>query len=437
MQSGGARGRVTTRTGQSPLVGRLAWALYDWANNGYAAVVLTFVFAAYFTRRVAPDPGQGTALWGYAIGAAGLAVALTAPVLGAVADRAGPRKPWLAGFTAVCVVAVAAMWFVRPAPDWLVPALLLGGIAAYGSDGAAVFYNAMLGDLVPRDRVGRWSGWAWALGYAGGLICLVLVLYGFVRGGGWLGLPTTDGANVRAAFLFVAAWYAVFALPLFLWTPDRPARTRGVRGSVRQGLAQLRQTVVEARRHRAVGLFLLARLFYVDALATVFALGGAYAADVYSMDESGVLRFGIPLNVTAGLGAVGFSWVTDRIGDRATLTVVLVCLAASSAALLISRGALAFWVIAAVFGLFVGPVQSASRSYLSRLSPDELRTQFFGLYAFSGKATAFAGPLLAAAIMQWSGSRRLGMAVIVVFFTIGLVLLRLVPVDRSGARSER
>lgn len=405
----------------------MAWALYDWANNGYATVVLTFVFAAYFVRRVAPETGDGTALWGYAIGAAGLAVALTGPVLGAVADRAGPRKPWLAVFTALCVAAVAALWFVRPSPDWVLPALLLGGLAAFGSDGAAIFYNAMLADLVPRERVGRWSGWAWALGYAGGLACLLSVLLLFVRDGGWLGLPVRDAINLRAAFLFVAAWYATFALPLFLWTPDRPSRRQGLRQAVRDGLRQVRDTVAQARRHRAVGMFLLARLLYVDALATVFALGGAYAAEVYAMSGTDILRFGILLNVTAGLGALAFSWVTDRLGDHRTLTIVLICLTLSSAALLLSQTEPTFWLVAGIFGLFVGPVQSASRSFLSRLAPEDLRTQFFGLYAFSGKATSFAGPLAAAALIQWSGSQRLGMSVIVVLFAAGLVLLRLVP----------
>lgn len=407
----------------SRFAGRFAWALYDWANSAYATVILTFVFSAYFARQVAPDDSEGMALWGYAMGIAGLAVALAGPVLGAIADRAGRRKPWLAVFTALCVLGIASLWLVRPDPGWVVPALVLAGIAAFGADAALIFYNAMLADIVPRDRVGRWSGWAWGLGYAGGLTCLVIVLFGFARGDAWFGLPKEEAAHLRAAFLFVAAWYAVFALPLFALTPDREKRQESLGEAVRGGVRQLRETLAEARRYKRVGLFLLARLLYIDGLATVFALGGAFAAGVFDMTETDLLAFGIVLNVTAGLGALAFSWLTDRLGDHTTLVIALVSLIAASSAMLASHAELWFWIFGAVFGIFVGPVQSASRSYLARLAPEKLRTQFFGLYAFSGKATAFAGPLLVGAITHWSGNQRIGMSIVVVLFLAGLGML--------------
>ncbi len=410
-------------TPPSTFAGRFAWAVFDWASSAYAAVILTFVFAAYFVREVAPDEASGTALLGYAIGTAGLVVALTGPFLGAIADRGGRRKPWLAACTGLCVTAIAALWFVRPDSVWLIPALVLAGIAAFADDAALIFYNAMLADIVPRDRLGRWSGWAWALGYAGGLACLLVVLYGFARADNWFGLPTDEAANLRAAFVLVAAWYAAFALPLFLWTPDRQPQAGSLGQAIRDGLRQLRETIAQLRRYRQVGLFLLAHLLYIDALATVFALGGAFAAGVFDMTATDLLWFGIVLNVTAGAGALAFSWLTDRIGDYKTLVIALVCLVVCSATMLAARAEVLFWIFGAAFGIFVGPLQSASRSFLARLAPEGLRTQFFGFYAFSGKATAFLGPLMAGAITQWSGSQRIGMSIVIILSLAGLAVL--------------
>lgn len=415
--------KASRSRGSAGFAGRFAWALFDWGNSAYSAVILTFVFAAYFVREVAPDETTGTVWLGYATGIAGLAVALGGPLLGAVADRAGRRKPWLAAFAALCIAAIAAMWLVRPDPAWVAVALLLVGIAAFAQDAALIFYNAMLADIVPRERVGRWSGWAWALGYAGGLACLSIVLFGFAREDNWLGLATGNAANLRASFVLVAAWYALFALPLFIWTPDSRPREATLRQAVRDGLRQLRDTARQLRRYRRIALFLVAHLLYIDALATVFALGGAFAAGVFDMSATDLLAFGILLNVTAGAGAVAFAWLADRIGDQATLVIALLSLIACAAAMLASPVEAWFWLFGAAFGIFVGPLQAASRSYLARAAPDGLRTQFFGLYAFSGKATAFVGPLLVGAITQWSGSQRIGMSVVVVLFTAGLITL--------------
>lgn len=412
----------------------VAWALYDWANNGFATVILTFVFAAYFTRRVAPDEATGTAWWGNAIGAAGLAVALSGPVLGAIADRGGRRKPWIGAFTGLCVVATAALWWVRPGPESAPLALAGVATATLGAELGFLFYNAMLPALASPEQVGRWSGWGWGLGYAGGLVCLALALWVFVEGGSErFGLDAGTAEPVRATFLLAAAWYGIFALPLLVWTPEAGSVGRPPGRAVRAGLAQLRATFREARLYAGILRFLVARMLYADGLATVFAFGGVYAAGTFGMSEAEVLRFGIALNATAGLGAAGFGWVDDRIGPRRTLLLSLGGLLGSGVVVLSAPGEALFWAGGLALGVFVGPVQAASRSWLAHAAPPALRNQMFGLYAFSGKATAFLGPLLVGWVTWLSGSQRIGMGTVLVFFAAGLLLLGGVPDVRAAA----
>lgn len=404
-----------------------AWAFYDWANAGFNTLVQTFVFAAYFTAAVAADSAAGTAMWGNAMSLAGLCVGLSGPLVGAIADHTGRRKPWIAALTVLCIAATALLWFVKPDPAYAMLAVGLAFVGVTASESAQIFYNAMLPDLVPEDRLGRWSGWGWAMGYAGGLICLVLALYGFIDDGAFIRLPRTDAVHVRTAMLFSALWYAVFALPMFLRTPDTPSTGRPLGEAVREGLVQVRQSIAHARQYKDIGLFLLARMLYNDGLTTLFAFGGIYAAGTFGMDTSEVILFGIGLNVTAGLGAAGFAWIDDRSGPRRTLILSLLGLIAAAIATLAVSDKTLFWIFGLAVGIFVGPVQASSRSYLAHAAPAELRNQFFGLFALSGKVTAFLGPLLVGRITLAAQSQRAGMASVVALFVLGLALLLAVP----------
>lgn len=414
----------TASSARSRTAGRLAWAIYDWANSAFPTVITTFVFAAYFTRKVASNETVGTTQWGTTLGAAGLIIALVGPMLGAMADQTGRRKPWIAGFTALCVVATAGLWWVRPSADFVGLALGLLAVGTMGAEFACIFYNAMLPELAPRDRVGRWSGWAWGLGYAGGLSCLAVALLALVRSdGAWLALNRDAAEHVRATFFLVAGWYAVFALPLLLVTPDTPASHQPFARVVADGWRQLVNSIRNVRRHLNIVRFLVARMIYTDGLATVFAFGGVYAAGTFGMNEQEVITFGIALNVTAGLGAVALAWVDDWIGGQRTILMALSGLMVSVAALLLAPSKALFWAFGLGLGVFVGPVQSASRSFMARLAPPPLRSQMFGLYAFSGKATAFLGPLVVGWLTYLSGSQRVGVSAVLVFFILGFALL--------------
>jgi UMF1 family MFS transporter len=401
----------------------IAWAIYDWASSSFATVILTFVFAAYFTQQVAADATDGTALWGTALGIGGVFVALIAPVLGAAADQMGRSKPWIALFTAVCVLATALLWFIEPAPTHTIPALLLVVVGMVGSEFAVVFYNAMLPRLADPDRLGRWSGWAWSAGYGGGLACLILALLLFVREDPLLRLDRDAYEHVRATCLLAAAWYLVFALPLLCMAPEKGPQKR-FRRALRDGVQQLRGTFRSLKQYRGIIRFLIARMIYIDGLGTLFVFGGVYAAGTFGMHEQEILAFGIALNSSAGLGALVFAWIDDWIGGKRTIMISLFGLIVFGASLLLIESLLFFWILGLCLGFFVGPAQAASRSFMARIAPEEIRNEAFGFYALSGKATSFAGPLLVGWLTAYSRSQRIGMSVIIVLFMIGALLMR-------------
>jgi UMF1 family MFS transporter len=403
--------------------GLWAWALYDWANSAFPTVVITFVFATYFAEGVVGDSDRGASLWGLAMSISGVAVAILAPIVGAVADHAGRRKPWLALFTVLALIAGAGLWFVKADPAYILLGMVLAGLANLAFEFGTVFYNAMLPDLVPPKLFGRLSGWAWGLGYAGGLGCLA-VAYVFVTADPPpFGLDPAASEPVRAVGPLVALWYLLFAWPLFLFTPDRPAVRIGAGQALRQGLAQLGRTLRGLRHQTTILRFLIARLFYTDGHNTLFAFGGIYAARSFGMAVDEILLFGILLNVTAGLGAVAFGWVDDWIGAKPTIVISLVALLLLSGLILLAEGKLWFYVIGSAIGIFIGPAQSASRSLMAHLAPPAQRTEMFGLFALTGKVTAFLGPALVTVLTAAFDSLRVGMTAILILFLLGLVIL--------------
>ncbi|MFC1674263.1 MFS transporter [Pseudomonadota bacterium] len=405
-------------------VGQAAWAFYDWANSAYPTVVTTFVFATYFTKAVATDPIQGTGQWSQAMALSALAIALCGPVLGAVSDHTGRRKPWLVLFTYGCVALTAGLWFVEPSTEWVMVALILVAASNFCFEMAVVFYNAMLPSLVTKDRMGRLSGWAWGLGYIGGLSCLAVALVGFVQAETpWFGLTTEGSANIRATALLVAVWMGVFALPVFFLTPDMPSTKMGLGRAMSEGLRTLKDTISHVRRFKHIARYLIARMIYTDGLNTLYAFGGIYAAGTFGMDMTEIIIFAIAINVTSGAGAVAFGWIDDWIGPKRTVLISLVGLSVLGTGLVLAESREMFWWLAMPLGLFVGPAQAASRSYMAHLAPKEMVSEMFGLYALSGKATAFLGPLVLGWVTVGFDSQRAGMATILVFFLVGGALL--------------
>ena len=402
-----------------------AWCLYDWAITASHAVIDTFIFSVYFTRSVAASPEQGTAAWGHAVAVAGVCIAVLSPLLGAIADRSGRRKPWIGAFTVAALVALTALYWVTPEPSSVPLALIAIAAATVFRELAFVFFNAMLPTLAPPERLGRVSGWGWAMGYVGGLACLVVALFGLVKADpplfGLIGTAAME--NVRAVAPLTALWFAVFALPLFLWTPDQPSSGIGWRQAGREGVATLADTLRHVRKYRDVVRFLVASALYRDGLATLVGFGGIYAAGSFGMSFQEILIFAIALNVSAALGATGFAWVDDAIGAKTTILITLVGLLVFSTGILLVHDKGWFWGLAVGLGTFVGPAQAAGRSLLARMSPPGMVAEMFGLYSFSGRAAAFLGPLALGWATAAFDSQRAGMATILVFFLGGLLLM--------------
>ncbi|SDI73637.1 MULTISPECIES: MFS transporter [Bradyrhizobium] len=437
---------------QSAVIG---WIFFDWAAQPYFTLITTFVFAPYFASFVAPDPASGQALWGFATAAAGLMIALMSPVLGAIADANGRRKPWIAGFGVLLVIGSGLMWFGKPGDPAVIPLLLLAyAIASVGVEFATVFNNAMMPTLVPPDKIGRLSGTGWATGYIGGILSLILVL-GFLAanpdtGRTLFGLSPLFGLDPvthqgdRITGPLTGIWFIIFVLPMFLLTPDYPAR-RPLRAALREGLTGLRRTLGELPKQKAMATFLLANMIYTDGLVSLFAFGGIYAAGTFGWHTIQIGTFGIILAIAGTLGAWLGGKLDDRLGPKQVITgSMMVLLFAIISILLVDKDSIffvkvappepgaalfssaaerAYLVLGCLIGAAGGPLQAASRTLLIRLAPKDRIAQYFGLFALTGKVTSFIGPLLIGAITAVTASQKAGMATLVVFFVAGLALL--------------
>ena len=433
----------------------ISWIFFDWAAQPYFTLIMTFVFAPYFATHVASDPASGQAMWGFATASAGVMIALMSPVLGAIADASGRRKPWIAAFGALLVIGSCLMWFGKPGDASVIPPLLLAyAIATVGVEFATVFNNAMMPSLVPPDQIGRLSGTGWAMGYVGGICSLILVLgflaaspesgrtlFGFTP---LFGLDPASHQGDRISGPLTGIWFIIFVLPMFLLTPDYPARYPA--GDVlREGLAELKQTLRELPGQRSLAAFLLANMIYTDGLVSLFAFGGIYAAGTFGWNTIQIGAFGIILAIAGTFGGYVGGKLDDALGSKRVISgSMIILLLAIIAILLVDKdsvlfvrvtppqagGALfasaaerAYLILGCCIGAAGAPLQAASRSLLIRLAPKDRIAQYFGLFALTGKVTSFIGPLLIGVVTAATASQKAGMAVLVPFFVIGLALL--------------
>ena len=451
-----------------PRAAVISWIFFDWAAQPYFTLITTFVFAPYFATHVAPDAASGQSLWGFATAAAGLLIALLSPVLGAIADASGRRKPWIAAFGAMLVIGSSLMWFGKPGdPSVILPLLLAYGLATIGAEFATVFNNAMMPTLVPPDRIGRLSGTGWATGYVGGIFSLILVL-GFLAaspetGRTLFGLTPLFGLDPvthqgdRISGPLTGIWFIVFVLPMFLLTPDYPAKRR-IGEAVREGFGELRQTLAELPKQKSLFAFLLANMIYTDALVSLFAFGGIYAAGTFGWNTIQIGTFGIILAIAGTFGAWLGGKLDDKLGpkrviagsmwlllfaivaillvDKDSIFFIKVTPPAPGGALFAASAERAYLLLGCLIGAAGGPLQAASRTLLIRLAPKERVAQYFGLFALTGKVTSFVGPLLIGAITAVTASQKAGMAVLVLFFVAGLALLARVGRDQASGLSS-
>nr|WP_185803072.1 MFS transporter [Pontibrevibacter nitratireducens] len=421
--------------------------LADWAGQPFHTLCITFVFAPYFVEFGLGGGDQAQATWGYMTGTAALIVAVLAPILGAMADVSGPRKPWIAGLSALHVLAVAALWLGAPGMDDPTIVLLAFALALITTELAFIFLNAMLPDLGSESEIGRISGSAWAMGYLGGLVSLILVLglmasdpeTGLTMLGiaPILGLDPAMGEGSRAAGPFSAIWYTVFIIPLFLFTPD--VKRKPVAVSARRGLQELARMIGQLPKRPSLMTFLLSSMLYRDALAALYAFAGIYAAGVLGIGIIELGAFGILANVTGALGAWVGGRFDSRLGPKPVVVFCTASLALFSLTLTLTTATsfagvdlgpdsgvptLVFFGLGALIGAAGGALQASSRSLMVRQASDPaVMTQSFGLYGLAGKATAFLGLFLIGFVTDVTSSQRLGVTPVVGLFVLGLVLL--------------
>lgn len=434
------------------------WMFFDWASQPFHTLIITFIFAPYFAATVADNPVEGQAMWGWAVTAGALLVAVMAPVLGAIADQSGPRKPWVFGFSMLYVLGSFALWWAAPGMDSVTLILIAFVIGLVGVEFTTVFTNSMLPSLGTKEEIGRISGSGWAMGYWGGVLALFIVLLLMVPAGESgltligitpiFGLDPALGEGARATGPMTAIWYVVFIIPFFLWTPD-VKRAPLHAGAVKEGLGQLKATLVSLPGRGSLFAYLMSSMFYRDALNGLYAFGGIYAAGVLGWETFELGIFGIIAAITGAIGA----WIGGRadvaLGPKPVIIFCIIALIFVSC-LTISTGpdealfmalepgsglpTIVFFICGGIIGAAGGSLQSASRTMLVRQAEEGRMAEAFGIYALAGKATSFIAPFLIGVMTISFDSQRIGVTPVVGLFAIGLVLM--IWVKRDGEAGQ-
>ena len=404
----------------------ISWALYDWANSAFFTTVLAGFFPVFFQKfwSTGVDPTVSTSRLGFANGIAGLLVAILAPVLGAVADRAGGRKRQLVGWTMLGVAGTASLGFVGQGEWWWAAACFM--VAAIGANAANVFYDALLLDVAePRD-FDRVSALGYSLGYLGGGLLFAFNVLMTLKPQ-WFGLADAAEA-ARASFVSVAVWWFLFMLPAAFNVRERPpsAPSAGFFVNARDGLRELRRTLGHVSQYRDISLFLLAYWLYIDGVHTIYTMAVDYGVAL-GLPSSSLLAALLLTQFVAFPSALALGWLGERIGAKRG---ILICIAVYLSATLYAwflDSVTEFFALAVVIGLVQGGVQSLSRSFFGRLVPEGKGGEFFGFYNMMGKFASFLGPMLIATVALVTGDSRLSITSLVVLFVLGGLILWRVP----------
>ena len=409
----------------------MAWALWDCGATGVNAVVVTFVFSVYLTEQVGsglPGPTTPASWLGRALTIAGVTVALLAPATGIWVNDPNRRRAVLAVLTGLVIAMTSAMWLIRADYHYLLPGLVLLACTAACSDLATVPYNAMLRQLSTGETSGRISGLGSAAGFVGSVLLLLIVYFGFIHGDGdtrgLVGVAAADGANVRAAMLLAAAWFALFAWPLLVSvrTPDTVDRRQvvGLLGAYRALWNEVRG---EWRRDRNFVYYLVASAIFRDGLTGVFAFGAVLGVSVYGVSQADVLVFGVCASIVAAIGAVLGGLLDDRVGSKPVIVGSLAAMIVVGLALLTLSGVLAFWICGLLLCLFVGPTLASARALMLRMSAEGKEGVAFGLYTTAGRAASFLAPLMFFTFIDLFGTDRAGMGGLCVVLAAGLAAM--------------
>ena len=403
--------------------------MYDFANSGYTTVVITAVFNAYFVSEVAGGATWATFAWTSALGLSYALIILTAPIVGAYADARAAKKKLLAITTVGCIGFTAALALVRPGDLWLAFALIVASNFFFGSGENLV--AAFLPEIAREDAMGRISGWGWSLGYFGGLVSLGLCL-AYVTWAQAHALPPTH--YVAVSMLITAVLFAAASVPTFAYLRERARPVSDAHDAVKRSFERLADTVRHAFRYRDLARFLVCIVFYQAGVQAVIALAAIYAQQALGFTTAQTIALVLVVNVTAAAGAFAFGYVQDRLGHVRTIELTLVGWLVAIALAWAAQGPVLFWIAANLVGLSLGSSQSAGRALVGYLSPPARNAEFFGLWGLAVKFSAILGPLTyGAAAWLSGGDHRLALALLAVYFVIGIAIVRRIDVERGRA----
>lgn len=452
--------------------GQLSWALFEFARSPYISLVYVFVFPPYFANVVIGDPVRGQEAWSFANTVVGVCVALFAPLIGAISDRTGPRKPWLATVAVVMSLSCIALWFAMPGAQGGLPVaaiLALVVVLATCFQFTEVFHNAMLASIAPADRVGGLSGVGISTGNLGTLAAMLVMLFGValpasgVTMGGLLpekalfGLDASTHEHSRIAGPVAGVWFLVFMIPLLLWTPDRPRTGIDAARAIREGLDQLWLTVRRVRRVSNVALYLLARMLYTDGKVAILAYSGIYAAGIFDWGLTELLLFALVLSPFSISGGFIGGWLDNRLGSKRAIQISVgaACLGMVAAVSVTPDSIfflpydgthaeplwpvpyfrtlpeVAYVAIVMTLAISITAAFCTSRTMMTRIAPVSMMNQFFGLYALSGTATAFLGHALVGLFTRAFHSQRAGFASLIILLLAGFALMFRVRQERA------
>jgi UMF1 family MFS transporter len=409
-----------------------SWALWDWGTSAFSVIITTFVFPIFIVQALFAGGGDTKGLesgfaWSYTI--SGIIVAVLAPIMGQRADRSQKTKTWLGINTFIVGLATIAMVFLVPAPSFFIYGLVLYLIANVFYEFAFVNYNTVLVQISNPRNIGRISGFGWGLGYVGGIIALLVVLVGFVglgEGSGVFGITQDAQLNIRMAFVFTGIWVILFTLPVLLGTPTSHAVEPGKPLGFFASYGKLFSDIARLwREERTTFRFLIASAIFRDGLAAVFTLGAVIAAALFGFETKDIMMFGIAANLVAGIGVFLGGVIEDRIGPKKLIIASLVGLILGGMYIFIAHGAgsITFWIGGLVLSFFVGPAQSASRTFLGRLTTPGREGELYGLYATTGRGLSWMTGMLFAIVVGATGDAAWGILSIMFVLAVGLVLV--------------
>jgi len=396
------------------------FALYDFANSAFTTIIITFIFSTYFAKQIAPNPVLGQSYWGWTIGITGVVVALIGPLLGTIADKKNYTEFFIKIFTIICISLTCLLWFSKPSEKYLIYTLFIVGLANIFYELSLIFYNSTLKKISESNNLGKSSGFSFALGYIGGIIVLIICITIFIDNDSLpFGLSKENSENVRATSILVAFWYLIFSMP-FLFNLKKTNKNE-----IEEKINNTKnfKELIWDKGLNNIGKFLLARMLYADGLNAIIIMGGIFAVGVFSLEIKDLLVLSVLMNITAFIGAIVGGYANDRFSSKSVIIFSLIGLILSSSIILFLKSKIIFLFFASINGFFIGPVQSASRVFMTKSIDENNQASGFGLFALSGKLTSFIGPLLVSTITYISNSQKIGFSSAIALLLIGLLVL--------------